>query len=101
MYFERLRHWLRARPAESPEWQRASFMNDYIVWATADELESLGHELSSVARKYFDRVQRPELRPPGARPAAIVQLGFPDVTLQGDAPPPDARHPDTGHREAP
>jgi len=35
-----------------------------------------------VVDKYFERQVKPELRPPGARLATYLHLGFPNVTLR-------------------
>ncbi len=48
---------------------------------TADELAEVGRQLLAVTDKYFERQTRPELRPPGARLATYLHLGFPNVTL--------------------
>jgi predicted ArsR family transcriptional regulator len=80
-YFAELRRWLAARPGESEEWRRSAFLGDRLLWVTADELTEIGKELLEVTDKYFERQVRPELRPPGARLATYLHLGFPNVTL--------------------
>ncbi len=79
-YFAQLMRWLEARPQESEEWQRAAFVGDYFLWVTADELAQIGRDLLAVTDQYFERQIRPELRPPGARLATYLHLGFPNVT---------------------
>ena len=49
---------------------------------TADELAQIGRDLAAVVDKYFERQVKPELRPPGARLATYLHLGFPNVTLR-------------------
>jgi predicted ArsR family transcriptional regulator len=81
-YFATLKRWLAARPAESEEWQQAAFIGDRLLWVTADELAQIGRDLHAVTDKYFERQVNPELRPPGARLATYLHLGFPNVTLR-------------------
>jgi hypothetical protein len=83
-YFARLMRWLEVAPGESEEWQRAAFMGDYILWVTPDELAQVERDLHTVTDKYFERVIKPELRPPGAQPATYFYAGFPDVTLRDE-----------------
>jgi hypothetical protein len=80
-YFAELMRWLAARPGESEEWQRSAFIGDRLLWVTPDELAEIGQELLKVTDKYFERQVRPELRPPGARLATYLHLGFLNVTL--------------------
>lgn len=80
-YFANLMRWLAARNDEGEQWQRAAFIGDRILWVTADELAGIGEEMRAVTDKYFERLTKPESRPPGARPTAVVNLGFPDMTL--------------------
>ena len=84
-YFAALMRWLEARSGESEEWQRAAFIGDRFLWVTADELAQIGRELSAVVDRYFERQVKPELRPPGARLATYLHLGFPDVTLRDES----------------
>jgi predicted ArsR family transcriptional regulator len=81
-YFAALMRWLEVRSGESEEWQRAAFIGDRFLWVTADELAQIGRELSAVVDRYFERQVNPELRPPGARLATYLHLGFPNVTLR-------------------
>jgi len=83
-YFAELMRWLEARSAQSEEWQRAAFIGDRFLWVTADELAQVGRDLAAVVDKYFERQVRPELRPPGARLATYLHLGFPNVTLRDE-----------------
>jgi DNA-binding transcriptional ArsR family regulator len=83
-YFAELMRWLEVRSGESEEWQRAAFIGDRFVWVTAEELTQIGRDLVAVVDKYFERQARPELRPPGARLATYLHLGFPNVTLRDE-----------------
>jgi DNA-binding transcriptional ArsR family regulator len=81
-YFAQLMRWLEVRTGESEEWQRAAFIGDRLLWVTPDELAQVGRDLTAVVDKYFERQVKPELRPPGARLATYLHLGFPNVTLR-------------------
>ncbi|HEY7275901.1 MAG TPA: helix-turn-helix domain-containing protein [Trebonia sp.] len=83
-YFAALMRWLEVRSGESEEWQRAAFIGDRVLWVTADELAQIGRELSAIVDRYFERQVNPELRPPGARLATYLHLGFPNVTLRDE-----------------
>jgi hypothetical protein len=80
-YFAEVMRWLEIRAGEGEEWQRAAFIGDRFLWVTADELAEVGAQLLAVTDKYFERQVKPELRPPGARLATYLHLGFPNVTL--------------------
>ncbi len=73
--------WLEVRAEEAEEWQRAAFIGDRFLWVTPDELAEVGRQLLAVTDQYFERQVKPELRPPGARLATYLHLGFPNVTL--------------------
>jgi predicted ArsR family transcriptional regulator len=83
-YFGELMRWLEARSGESEEWQRAAFIGDRFLWVTAEELAQVGRDLVAITDKYFERQARPELRPPGARLATYLHLGFPNVRLRDE-----------------
>jgi predicted ArsR family transcriptional regulator len=83
-YFAALMRWLEVRSGESEEWQQAAFIGDRVLWVTADELAQIGRELSAIVDRYFERQVNPELRPPGARLATYLHLGFPNVTLRDE-----------------
>ena len=83
-YFAALMRWLEVRSGESEEWQRAAFIGDRVLWVTADELAQIGRELSAIVDRYFERQVNPELRPPGARLATYLHLGFPNMTLRDE-----------------
>ena len=83
-YFAALMRWLEVRSGESEEWQRAAFIGDRVLWVTADELAQIGRELSAIVDRYFERQVNPELRPPSARLATYLHLGFPNMTLRDE-----------------
>jgi hypothetical protein len=80
-YFGQLMRWLAARSEEPAAWQRAAFLGDRFLWVTPDELATIGEDLIAVTDRYFERMVRPELRPPGARLVTYLHLGFPNVML--------------------
>jgi len=87
-YFGQLMRWLEARPDQPEQWQRAAFLGDRFLWLTPEELTRVGEELLAVTDQYFDRMVRPELRPPGSRLVTYLHLGFPSVILPDDVEPP-------------
>ncbi len=78
--------YLEVRQRESEEWQRAAFISDRILWVTADELAGMQRDIGAVTDKYFERLVKPELRPPGARLATVMNFGFPGAMLPGETP---------------
>jgi DNA-binding transcriptional ArsR family regulator len=83
-YFEWVMGWLELRDSEPAEWQRAAQFGDTVLYLTAEELESLDHELEAMMDRFLDRLTKPELRPPGARRVAYLHLAFPDPQPRGD-----------------
>ena len=83
-YFEWVLRWLEVRDSEPPEWQRAAQFGDTFLYLTSEELEALDHELQTMMDRFLDRLERPELRPPGARRVAYLHLVFPDPLRRGD-----------------
>jgi DNA-binding transcriptional ArsR family regulator len=81
-YFTQVTRWLEAQSGESEEWQEAAFIGDRFLWVTAEALPQIGRDLAAVVDKYFERQVKPELRPPGARLATYLHLGFPNVSLR-------------------
>ena len=77
-YVERLEKWLGRRADEPPEWQEAASFGDSLLYLTVEELAELRGTLQGLAESYLERVSRPELRPLGARPIALLQIAFPD-----------------------
>jgi DNA-binding transcriptional ArsR family regulator len=84
-YFELLMRWLGRRDSEPEEWQKAAGFGDTVVWVTADELEELGRGVDALMDRYLERLLKPELRPPGARPIAWVNLALPAELTEDEA----------------
>jgi DNA-binding transcriptional ArsR family regulator len=72
------------RATEPPEWDRAAFWNKSLAWLTADELESLGHELTEIMLRYADRFTDPAARPAGARAVRFLAWGVPAHPWTGE-----------------
>jgi hypothetical protein len=83
-YFEWLMAWLEVRDAEPAEWQEAAHLGDTFLYVTPEELEQLGRDEQALMDGFYDRLTRPELRPPGARRVAYLHLAFPDPQPRGD-----------------
>jgi DNA-binding transcriptional ArsR family regulator len=85
-YFEQLMRWLEARDSEPRPWQEAAHFGDTLLYVTAEELRDLGRKEQALLRGYLERLTRPELRPPGARPVNYLHLAFPaDLPGSGQA----------------
>ena len=82
-YFEQLMRWLEARPDQPPEWQEAAMLGDRILYLTAEELAELGRKAQELTDVYFERLVKPELRPPGARQVTYLHLAFPGDVRPG------------------
>jgi DNA-binding transcriptional ArsR family regulator len=76
-YFEDLTRWLDRSGSEPVRWRQAAVFGDTLVWVTADELAELGREQYALAERYLDRLERPELRPEGARLVTFLHVAFP------------------------
>jgi DNA-binding transcriptional ArsR family regulator len=72
-YFEDLTRWGQ----EPVRWRQAAVFGDTLIWVTADELADLGREQYALADRYLDRLERPELRPEGARLVTFLHVAFP------------------------
>ncbi len=77
-YFGQLMRWLEASPEQPPEWQQAAMLGDRVLYVTAGELAELGRQVRELADVYFERLARPELRPPDARRVSYLQIAFPN-----------------------
>jgi helix-turn-helix protein len=82
-YFEQLARWLEASPQEPEEWRQAAMLGDRILYVTPAELEEIGDRVGEVLDEYFERLLRPELRPPGARQVSWLSIAFPNDFRRG------------------
>jgi len=76
-YFEYLHRWLATRHGEPAKWQEAAAFGDTMLYVTAEELAELVERERALVDRYLDRLQHPELRPPGARRVTYLHLAFP------------------------
>jgi DNA-binding transcriptional ArsR family regulator len=76
-YFEALMRWLDAKPDETEQWQHAAHFGDTMLYVTPEELADLAAETQAMMDRFLDRVEHPELRPPGARRVSYLHLAFP------------------------
>jgi len=76
-YFEHLMRWLESRDSEPEAWQEAAHFGDTLLYLTTDELRELARDEQALMDRYLERMTRPELRPPGARPVVYLHLAFP------------------------
>ena len=76
-YFEALMRWLDAKPDEPEHWQHAAHFGDTMLYVTPEELIGLAAQTQAMMDRFLDRVEHPELRPPGARRVAYIHLAFP------------------------
>ena len=77
-YFEQLARWLEDSPGEPEEWRQAAMLGDRILYVTPAELEELSGRVGEMLDAYFERLTRPELRPPGARQVSWLNIAFPN-----------------------
>jgi hypothetical protein len=83
-YFTQLMQYLEVRQRESEEWQRAAFIGDRFLWVTPEELAGIQRGINAVTDRYFERLVKPELRPPGARLVTSLNFGFPNMSLRDE-----------------
>ena len=76
-YAERLALWIETRGDEPRDWVDASSFGESLLYLDVEELAALRDGLRALAEPYLDRNTSSELRPPGARPVAFVQIAFP------------------------
>jgi DNA-binding transcriptional ArsR family regulator len=76
-YFDELTRWLDRSDREPEAWREAAIFGDTLLWVTADELAELGREQQALADRYLGRLERPELRPDGARLVTFLHVAFP------------------------
>lgn len=72
-------------------WERMPASNRTLEYLTVDEAIQVTHELRAVFERYAERLDRPDLRPPGALPVEFVTFGYPlaDQSFMPDESGPD------------
>jgi len=76
-WFEESLAWVDRRSEETEEWSEAAIFEDRLLYLTPDEFRDLSRRVAELVEPYARRVTDPEQRPPHARPATYIQLGFP------------------------
>ena len=61
-------------------------LGDRVLYVTPAELEDLGRRVRDMLDQYFERLVRPELRPPGARQVSWLGIAFPNDFRAGRPP---------------
>ena len=77
------------------EWQHNLLLgqNEHILYVTPQEAAELGMEFFRLFRRYEDREDHPERRPPGAMPIESLMLSYPLLHLASRPAPGDADAP--------
>jgi DNA-binding transcriptional ArsR family regulator len=73
---ERLRDWLLRQRSAEPEWRKAAFMSEALLYLAPAELEALGQAITELIVRYVDRVD-PARRPEGSAAVKAIAVGFP------------------------
>jgi DNA-binding transcriptional ArsR family regulator len=73
---DRLRDWLGRQPSAEPDWRRAAFLTESLLYLTPEELEELGRAITELVTAHINRID-PERRPPDAKPVLALAAGFP------------------------
>jgi DNA-binding Lrp family transcriptional regulator len=76
-WFEESLAWVDRRSEETAEWAEAALCEDRLLYVTPAEFEDLSRRVGELLEPYARRVTDPEARPPDARAATYIQLGFP------------------------
>ena len=76
-WFEESLDWVDRRSEETEEWAEAALCEDRLLYVTPAEFEDLSRRVGELLEPYARRVTDPEARPPDARAATYIQLGFP------------------------
>jgi DNA-binding transcriptional ArsR family regulator len=90
-WFEESLKWVERRAEETEEWAEAAVLDERLLYLTTAELEDLNRGVAELLAPYARRINDPASRPPGARAATYIQLGFP---IEADTPIDDQRRRD-------
>jgi hypothetical protein len=74
---QRLATWLETRTSFPVAWQQAAIANASLLYLTLPELKGIGQELETLIGRFLGRLADPAERPEGARPVALLALGYP------------------------
>jgi predicted ArsR family transcriptional regulator len=82
--FARYQRWQETKARYPREWQGAADDSDYLTYLTAEELKQLKKELHAVLTRFWERLEDPAKRPPGALPVETLLLSYPMEPPPGD-----------------
>ncbi len=79
----RARSSLSRRDSWPAEWRRNDLLgqSEDVIYVTPEEAAELGAEIRQIGRRFDDRLDHPERRPPGAMPIELICLGYPLLHL--------------------
>ena len=79
----RARSALSRRRSWPAEWQGSGLTgaSEDVLYVTREEAEELSAEIRQVGRRFEDRLDHPERRPPGAMPIEVITLSYPLLHL--------------------
>ena len=72
----RLHEWLEREPTADPEWRRAAFLAESVLYLTQEELTEVGRVITELVLTFADRID-PAMRPEGSAPVQVLASGFP------------------------
>ena len=75
--FARYQRWQETKAGYPREWHEAADDSAYLTYVTAEELKQLNQELHAVLGRFWERLDDPAKRPPGALPVETLLLSYP------------------------
>lgn len=72
----RLREWLEREQTADPDWRRAAFLSEALLYLTREELAEVGRMITELVLTFAERID-PALRPAGSTPVQVLAAGFP------------------------
>jgi DNA-binding transcriptional ArsR family regulator len=75
--FDRSRHFISNIATYPKEWQEASYLADWLVYVTPEELKEIGESVMEQLSRFRDRTADRSLRPDGSRAVQLSAFGFP------------------------
>jgi len=75
--FARYQRWQESKTGYPGEWREAADDSDYLTYVTPEELTQLNKELHAVLARFWERLEDPAKRPPGALPVETLLLSYP------------------------
>jgi DNA-binding transcriptional ArsR family regulator len=92
MILDRARAALARRSSWPAEWHHNDLLgqSEDVIYVTPDEARELGAELRRVSRRFDERLDHPERRPPGAMPVEMLTLAYPLLHLAARPDPASA-----------